>query len=92
MHKEARFYMREAFAGHASMQEKGRVLDVGAVGKRPWFRGIWEREGGWKYDGLDLEAGPNVDIVLEDPWKFRIETDTYDAVISGQMLEHNEFF
>ena len=92
MHKESKFYMREAFARHAAGLQKGRVLDVGAVGKRPWFRGIWETNGGWDYDGLDLEAGPNVDIVPDDPWKFPIDNDTYDAVISGQMLEHNEFF
>lgn len=92
MHKESKQYMRDAFVQHVSHLPKGRVLDIGAVGKRPWYRQIWQENGGWDYDGLDLEPGHNVDIVIDDPWKFDIESDTYDAVISGNMLEHNEFF
>ncbi|MAM60410.1 class I SAM-dependent methyltransferase [Maritimibacter sp. UBA3975] len=91
MHKETISLMKKAFAKHVAAREPGRVLDVGSVGKRRWFRGIWE-EGGWTYDGMDLKAGPNVDVVLEDPWRFDIADGTYDAVISGNMLEHNEFF
>lgn len=91
MHKESKRYMREAFRRHAKTLPPGEVLDVGASGKRPWYREIWE-VGGWTYRGLDLVEGPNIDIVLEDPWHFPIENDSYDAVISGQMLEHNEFF
>ncbi|RME15891.1 MAG: methyltransferase domain-containing protein [Alphaproteobacteria bacterium] len=91
MHRESKLYMKSAFERHAAPRGPGRVLDVGASGKRPFFRELWEG-GGWHYDGLDLAAGPNIDIVLDDPWKFPIEDDSYDAVISGQMLEHNEFF
>lgn len=91
MHRESKLYMREAFNRHAKPRPPGKVLDVGASGKRPFFRNLWQ-EGGWSYDGLDLAEGPNIDIVLEDAWKFPIESDSYDAVISGQMLEHNEFF
>ena len=41
---------------------------------------------------MDLAEGPDVDIVLEDPWRYPMDDDSCDAVISGQMLEHNEFF
>ena len=42
---------------------------------------------------LDMEAGPNVDIVPKSPYNWQeIENDSYDAVISGQALEHIEFF
>ncbi|HHB81093.1 MAG TPA: methyltransferase domain-containing protein [Aliiroseovarius sp.] len=92
MHKESKFYMRDAFATHIADLPKGKVLDIGAVGKRPWFREIWETKGGWEYHGLDLAEGPNVDVVLQDPWLFDLPDDQYDAIISGQMLEHNEFF
>ena len=91
MHKESRFYMQDAFSRHAADHPPGRVLDVGSTGRRPWYREVWEN-GGWSYDGLDMSEGLNVDIVLKDPWKFDIENDSYDAIISGQMLEHNEFF
>lgn len=45
------------------------------------------------YTGLDLEPGKNVDIVVKDPYDWKeIKDNTYDIVISGQMLEHSEFF
>jgi SAM-dependent methyltransferase len=91
MHKESKQYMRRAVRRYAAERPAGRVLDVGASGQRPWFRNMWE-EIGWEYHGLDLEPGPNIDVVLDDPWKFGLEAASYDAVISGQMLEHNEFF
>lgn len=91
MHKETITLMKKAFRKHVAERDPGLVLDVGSVGKRPWFRQVWE-DGGWTYHGMDMKAGPNVDIVLDDPWRFEIEDGRYDAVISGNMLEHNEFF
>ena len=44
------------------------------------------------YTGLDIEEGDNVDEVLEKPYEFPSIDDNYDIVISGQMLEHCEFF
>lgn len=36
------------------------------------------------YFGLDMEEGPNVDIVLEYPYDWSsIESDSFDIVISG---------
>lgn len=91
MHNESRAYMQRMFQKHAAPLTPGRVLDIGAMGKRPKYRKIWEA-GGWSYTGCDLAEGPNVDVVLEDPFIFPLEDDSFDAVISGQMLEHNEMF
>jgi len=44
------------------------------------------------YQGIDLEAGSGVSIVLEDPYKVPLEDNYADVVISGQMFEHCEFF
>lgn len=91
MHRETKKYMRGAFRRHAATRTPGKVLDVGASGKRGWFRETWEN-GGWTYEGMDMVEGPHIQHVLEDPWKFDLPSDSYDAVISGNMLEHNEFF
>ncbi len=91
MHEEAKHYMRDAFERHAQSRPPGRVLDVGAGRKVGFHRRLWEA-GGWTYHGLDFAEGPNVDTILDDPWIFPLDDDSYDAVISGQMLEHNEFF
>ena len=45
-----------------------------------------------KYQGIDLQEGPGVSIVLEDPYTVPLEDNYADVVISGQMFEHCEFF
>lgn len=40
-----------------------------------------------------MEEGPNVDVVLKNPYDWdAIESDSFDLVISGQAFEHIEFF
>jgi len=91
MHPSSRRYMARTFARHAAARAPGHVLDIGSMGRRPFYRQIWEG-GGWRYTGCDLSAGPNVDRVLDDPFLFPFADESVDAVISGQMLEHNEMF
>jgi len=45
-----------------------------------------------KYIGLDQETGPNVDVVLSDPYKFPFPDGTANVVISTSVFEHVEFF
>ncbi|OAQ20311.1 class I SAM-dependent methyltransferase [Thermosulfurimonas dismutans] len=57
----------------------------------PTYRAFFERPS-WKYFGLDVEAGNNVDIMVEDPYNWKeIEDGFADVVISGQAFEHIEF-
>lgn len=44
------------------------------------------------YVGVDLEAGPGVDVVLEDVYRLPFEDRSVDLVLSGQMLEHSGQF
>jgi len=44
----------------------------------------------YNYVGLDVEAGNNVDIVVDEPYSWNI-TSQFDLVISGQAFEHIEF-
>jgi SAM-dependent methyltransferase len=42
---------------------------------------------------LDVEPGNNVDIVPDDPFYWAdLASESFDVVVSGQMLEHNPFF
>ena len=69
-----------------------RVLDVGSQDVNGTYRAIFEVPT-WRYDGLDMAPGPNVDIVLPSPYDWRkLEDGSYDVVVSGQALEHVEFF
>ncbi len=45
-----------------------------------------------RYIGLDLEAGPNVDLVLEDPHSFPLADASVDLVVSSSCMEHDGMF
>jgi len=67
------------------------VLDVGGANVNGNYSDIFSGPN-VRFLGMDLAAGPGVDIVLEDPYRFPLEAGSVDFVISGQMLEHCEFF
>jgi SAM-dependent methyltransferase len=70
------------------------VLDVGSQhveGNLLSYRSIFESLHNARYSGLDMIAGQNVDVVAKDPYKFPLEPNSFDLVISGQAFEHIEF-
>lgn len=72
--------------------EKAKVLDVGSYDVNGSYRDLFD-EDRYEYTGLDMEEGPNVDIILKNPYDWTaIQSDSYDIVISGQAFEHIEFF
>jgi SAM-dependent methyltransferase len=42
--------------------------------------------------GVDLGAGPGVDIVLTDPYVLPFGDNSFDFVVSSSCFEHSEFF
>jgi len=68
-----------------------RVLDVGSrrANRGPTYRSIIPSN--WEYTGLDIVDGVNVDLVAGEPYRWGIPDNEFDAVISGQTLEHVEF-
>jgi SAM-dependent methyltransferase len=68
------------------------VLDVGSMDVNGSYRHLFPAEY-YSYQGMDMEPGVNVDIVLKNPYDWSsIPSDSYDVVISGQAFEHIEFF
>jgi SAM-dependent methyltransferase len=63
------------------------ALDVGSYNVNGCFRPLIE-ERGWSYLGLDQVAGPNVDLVAKDPFRFPLSSNQFDVVISGSTMEH----
>lgn len=63
------------------------VLDVGSRDVNGTFRPLCARLG-LIYTGLDIEAGPNVDVVAPSPYDYPFETGTFDVVLSGSTMEH----
>jgi SAM-dependent methyltransferase len=70
-----------------------KILDVGSGDVNGTYKQLFHHEDIFEYVGLDMEPGPNVDIVLPHPYDWSaVPTDEYDVVICGQTFEHAEFF
>lgn len=77
-----------AEAGNRSL----KILDLGSTEMGACYRPIFENPA-WEYIGADLAAGPNVNLVLQQPYHWKeVASNSIDVFISGQVLEHVEFF
>lgn len=72
-------------------QTRLRVLDVGGTDVNGGYRTIFKGPG-VTYLVADIEDHPSVDYVLNDPYALPFHDETFDVVVSGQMLEHCEEF
>jgi SAM-dependent methyltransferase len=76
----------------ASLRDKElRILDVGSCDVNGSYRPLFDMAN-WHYAGTDLCPGPNVDIVLPNPYSWSMKPDSFDLIVSGQTFEHTEFF
>ena len=85
----------ERFRDQYLHQHRGQpltILDLGSTEMGASYRRIFEVPG-WNYIGADLAAGPNVSLVLREPYRWReVASGSVDVLVSGQVLEHVEFF
>jgi SAM-dependent methyltransferase len=62
------------------------VLDVGSFDVNGCYRPLFSQ---WGYVGLDIQSGPNVDVVVSDCYDWQeLQPSSFDAVVSGQCIEH----
>lgn len=72
--------------------ERLTILDLGSQDINGSYKKIFE-EPGWRYIGVDMTPGKNVDIVLKDVYKWKeFPSKSIDVIVSGQAFEHIEFF
>jgi SAM-dependent methyltransferase len=72
--------------------ESLQVLDLGSQDVNGSYKQFFDVPS-WRYVGMDMYPGKNVDIVLKDPYDWgEIATGSVDVLISGQAFEHIEFF
>lgn len=81
-------YIRGAFE---EARKEVIVLDLGALNVNGSYKPIFSKQG-FRYIGADLVEGRGVDLLLADPYKIPLPNASVDIVLSGQMLEHCEFF
>ncbi len=67
-----------------------RILDVGAYDVNGSLRR--HKPDGAEWVGIDLAAGPGVDIVLKDAWSYPFPDASFDVVVSTSTFEHDRLF
>lgn len=66
------------------------VADLGSMNVNGTYRELMPDHA--VYVGIDLEAGPGVDVVLEDVYSLPLDDNSMDIVMTGHMLEHCAHF
>ena len=94
MHLSSLQFMQSFHDRHLINRKNDNLLiyDIGSTDFGGSYKSIFENEK-WEYVGVDLAKGPNVDMVIKQPYDWReIKSNSVDVLISGQALEHIEFF
>lgn len=68
-----------------------KVVDIGSYDVNGSYKQFFLHPS-WQYTGVDLAKGPNVDVVLESPYRLPFESFSVDVIVSGQAFEHVEYF
>jgi len=75
----------------ARKQEPLVILDLGSQDINGSYRPLFDRPP-WKYIGVDLAPGNNVDVVLAEPYDWHeFSPESADVIVAGQTFEHTEF-
>src|SRR5207247_10898383 len=68
------------------------IVDLGSQDIRGSYRAIFDRPP-WRYVGVDIVPGKNVELVIRDPYNWReLKSNSVDVLISGQTFEQTEVF
>ena len=68
-----------------------KIIDIGSYDVNGSYKQFFLHPS-WQYTGVDLGAGPNVDVVLESPYRLPFDSFSVDVIVSGQAFEHVEYF
>ena len=90
MHYTAKLFAKKFFLTYLSKKDSLKIVDLGSYNVNGDVREIFSKS--HEYIGLDLEKGPNVDIVMDDPYKIPLDENSVDVVISTSCFEHSEMF
>ncbi len=67
------------------------IVDIGSYDVNGSYKQFFMHPA-WRYTGVDLAAGPNVDVVLASPYRLPLASFSADVIVSGQAFEHVEYF
>lgn len=89
MHENSLIRIRE-FADSLPKDSELVIYDIGSLDVNGSYKPIFTNEK-WKYFGLDVAPGKNVDIIIKNPYDWGIPDESCNVLVSGQTLEHVEY-
>ncbi len=83
--------MRAKYLQYLNKIEKPKVLDVGGIYDKPnkTYLRLFEDIPGIEWHVVDIKSHPTVTKVMPAPFNIPYADNTFDLVVSGQMLEHS---
>lgn len=88
MHPQSFDLMKRFVDKYLNPDKQLEILDIGSYDVNGSYKKLFQNPK-WKYYGLDMVEGPNVDIVSKSAYEFGLNKH-FDVVISGNCLEHVE--
>ena len=91
MHLSSLEHVQRMVARHLDRSRPLSIVDIGSYDVNGSYKPFFDAPG-WRYTGVDLTTGPNVDVVLTSPYRLPFASHSQDVIVSGQAFEHVEFF
>lgn len=91
MHLSSLQHVERLVQKYLACKSNVHVVDIGSYDVNGSYKPFFSQPG-WQYTGVDLAAGPNVDVVLASPYKLPLPSHSADVIVSGQAFEHIEYF
>lgn len=91
MHLSSLEHVERLVAKYLTTKTSIEIMDIGSYDVNGSYKRFFSQPG-WHYVGVDVAAGPNVDVVLSSPYRLPFKSHSVDVIVSGQAFEHVEFF
>jgi SAM-dependent methyltransferase len=71
--------------------KRGTVLDIGGADINGSYKRLFDPDR-FAYIAADMAPAPGVALVMHDPYRIPLDSDSMDILISGQAFEHCPYF
>jgi SAM-dependent methyltransferase len=91
MHTSSLAHMRRLVDTYLKGKNDLNIVDIGSWDVNGSYKPLLSAPS-WRYCGVDLADGPNVDVVMTSPYQLPMASHSVDVLVSGQAFEHIEYF